>query len=58
MTYSLRQPVLCDNRPGIIAGRTYGTSQFDVLLASGEVKANVTIDRLRPRGAGLEVVSQ
>lgn len=57
MTYALRQPVLCDGIPGIISGRTFGTHQFDVLLVSGQVKANVDADRLRPRPAVLETVS-
>lgn len=48
MIYALRAAVLCDGHPGIIAGRTYGTHQFDVLLASGEIKPNVTADRIRP----------
>ncbi len=53
--YTMRQPVLVDGIPGIIAGRTYGTQQFDVLLASGAIKANVDVDRLRPRGPLEEV---
>ena len=56
MTYTLRQPVLCDGIPGTISGRTFGTQQFDVLLVTGKVKANVDADRLRPRPAVLEAV--
>lgn len=48
MTYELRQSVLCDGVPGMICGRTFGTNQYDVLLLSGAVKANVEHDRLRP----------
>lgn len=56
MNFDLRQPVLCDGQPGIIAGRTFSTHQFDVLLASGEIKPNVTADRIRPRPAVLREI--
>lgn len=46
--YTLRQPITCDGHPGVIVGRAYGTNQYDVRLASGEVRSNVTTDRLRP----------
>lgn len=50
MTYALplRTPVLCDGQPGVITGRAYGAELYDVRLASGEVRPNVTTDRLRP----------
>lgn len=52
MTYALRECVLCDGQPGVICGKSF--HDFNVLLASGEVKANVTPDRLRPRPAIME----
>lgn len=48
MTYEMRQAVVCDGQLGMICGRTFGTNQYDVLLLSGAVKANVEHDRLRP----------
>lgn len=49
MTFEMRQAVICDGVPGVICGKTFGTNQYDVLLLSGAVKANVETDRLRPR---------
>ena len=57
MAYEMRQSVICDGSPGMITGRTYGTQQYDVLLAGGQVKANVTEDRLRPRPVAVQVAS-
>lgn len=56
MTYAIRDAVLCDGVPGMICGKTFGTNQYDVLLLSGAVKANVETDRLRPRPV-VEVVN-
>ncbi len=47
MTYDLRQPVLCDGHPGIICGKSM--YDYNVLLLTGEMKANVEAYRLRPR---------
>ena len=55
MTYNLRQPVLCDGHPGVICGKSSRDYNV-VMLATGEIEANVKAERLRPRATVAEAV--